>query len=348
MDDNLSYYSILGIKNDSSPDELKRAYRKLAMQYHPDKCPGEEAARKFHEVSTAYQVLVDPEKRNLYDQYGLEGLGDMSWQDPYELFKGVFGKAGVFEEFFGGKVRQPAHQKRGDDITTEVTIDLQDTLNGCERSARITRLLPCERCSGTGRTERSKLVQCTVCGGTGRVSANVGKSLIHNCPNCAGHGQVVSNPCPPCRGSGFAYQETRLKLYIPPGVENGSRLRNKNGGDHSTSGGENGSLFIHINVTQHPFFSQKGRDLYGEITVPILTILTGGEVIIPTLTGTKTITISQHTKSGQYLEIPNEGTRSLHKDTRGSIFIKVNYQFPEQMEPEDIEILKNVFEKYAR
>lgn len=342
-----SYYTILGIDKNSTFEEVKKAYRKKAMMYHPDKNGGNDTAKAFTQVSEAYQILSDPEKRQLYDEHGIEAVSSNAWEDPNMLFKKVFGVSGGYEQFFGSKVAVKGQAKRGDDITVGVSITLYETLTGCHKPATITRLLPCEPCSGTGRTAKSELTQCTVCKGTGRLNAGAGRSIAHNCPNCGGHGQVISHPCNKCKGIGFSHQDSKLRLYIPPGVESGSRLRNQGGGDHSTTNGEPGNLYITIHVEPHPSFSQKGRDIYAEITIPILTSLTGGTVNVPTLTGTHTLTIPPNIKSGEYLEIKNEGTRSLHNESRGSLFIKINYHMPSNMSKEDIQLLTEIFGRYT-
>ena len=343
------YYELLQVDKGSSPAEIKRAYRKLAMIYHPDRNNEAEAIQRFQRISEAYQVLSDDESRNLYDQYGVEGVKPEKWDDPQELFREVFGEEGVFEQFFGGRLKKNVTPEKGDDINCTVEIELEETLSGCQRESNIVRLLHCSNCKGSGKTSKSRTTNCTVCNGQGRISASIGMKLSHDCPNCGGHGQIVSHPCGECRGSGFAYQESSLKLIIPPGVENSSRLRNVGGGDCSTTGGPSGNLYINIKVKPHPFYTQKGRDLYGEVYLPLSMVLDGGQIALPTLTGDTTILdIPRGTQGGEYLEIKNHGTRSLVDESRGSIFIKTNVRIPSNISARDLQQLKNILLKYEK
>jgi molecular chaperone DnaJ len=341
------YYELLQVDKGSSPAEIKRAYRKLAMIYHPDRNKEPEAIQRFQRISEAYQILADDETRNLYDQYGAEGIRTEQWDDPQELFRQVFGEEGVFEQFFGGRIKKNTSPEKGDDINCTVEIELEETLSGCHRESAIVRLLHCPECDGSGQTDKSQTTKCTVCSGNGHVAAGIGMKLTHDCPNCGGHGQIISNPCGECRGSGYAYQESKLKLLIPPGVENGSRLRNVGGGDCSTTGGRPGNLYINIKVKPHPFYTQKGRDLYGEVYLPLSLVLDGGQLALPTLTGDTTIlTVPRGTQGGEYLEIRQQGTRSLVDESRGSIFIKTNIKIPTNITARDLQQLKNILERY--
>lgn len=343
-----SFYDILEIDNEASAEQIKKAYRKLAMECHPDRHPNNQQAEKlFREISTAYQILIDQDKRTVYDTYGAEAFNSGDFQNPINLFQEVFGASGVFEQFFGGKMVS-TRPKKGEDITCILEIELEETLTGCTKETTINRLMECTKCSGTGKTQQSAIIVCAICRGTGKLNAATGMHIAHNCPNCGGKGNVVKDPCGHCRGSGAARKNCQVTLTIPPGVENGSRLRNIGGGDIGRTGGKTGNLYIQVEVIKHELYAQKGIDLYGEISIPFTLAIFGGQLEIPTILHSyKTIDIPAGTQGGDCLVIKNEGTISLVNPTRGSIFLRINIIVPKNLTPEQKNILEHALKNIS-
>jgi len=342
-----SFYDILEIDSEASAEQIKKAYRKLAMDCHPDRHPDNALAEKlFREISSAYQILIDQDKRTVYDTYGADAFNTGDFQNPIDLFQEVFGASGVFEQFFGGKMT--SHRpKKGEDIKCILEIELEETLTGCTRETTINRLLECNKCAGTGKTPQSTIIVCTVCRGTGKLNAATGMQISHNCPNCGGSGNVVKNPCGHCRGSGAARKDCQVSLTIPPGIAHNSRLRNIGGGDIGRSGGKPGNLYIQIEVVKHPVYTQKGKDIFGEISIPFGLAVFGGQVEITTLQrDLKTITIPIGAQGGDYLKIPGEGTVSLTDTKRGDLFLRLNIVVPKNLTPEQKNILEKALEKF--
>jgi len=325
-----TFYDILGVDREATKEQIKKAYRKLAMECHPDKNPDNSSAEQlFRELSTAYQILFDDEKRVVYDAYGAEAFNSGDFQSPLDLFQEIFGTSGVFEQFFGGKVASTRPQ-RGEDINCIMEIELEETITGCEREASITRVLTCTKCDGNGKTAKSAVIQCHICRGSGKITAARGMSISQNCPNCGGSGNVVKDPCGTCRGTGQAKQKCMVKLKIPPGIVNGAKLKNIGGGDAGRNGGKAGNLYIQVEVVPHPIFTQIGKDILAEMNIPLKTAIFGGEIEIPTLSREeeKTITIPEGVQGGSIIKVANEGTFTLDNPARGDLQLKINIELP--------------------
>src|SRR2546430_733501 len=279
------YYELLGVAKQASADEMKKAYRKKAVQFHPDKNPGnKEAEEMFKKVSHAYEVLSDPEKRAAYDRYGAaafegagagaRGPGGMGggFHDPFDIFREVFGQqggGGIFEEMFGGGgARRAGGGHDGDDLRYDLEITLEEAASGLEKEISFRKNVTCERCDGSGAEPDSKRVTCPTCRGAGQIRRSGGIiTFTQTCPTCGGAGSKVDKPCSVCRGEGRVAKNTKLNVRIPPGVDTGSRLRSSGNGEAGTGGGQPGDLYIVLTVKEHELFERQGEDLFCEIPI---------------------------------------------------------------------------------
>ena len=315
------YYEILGVERSADVEVIKKAYRKLAVKYHPDKNPGDKAAEeKFKELGEAYEVLADSQKRAAYDRYGPSafdpraranaGWAGGGFHDPFEIFREVFGGAGesLFESFFGIERDDPTKPQRGDDLRYNLEITLEQAARGCERELSLNRLEPCDVCHGTGAEPGSKLRTCTTCGGHGQVLASRGFiSIRQTCPRCQGAGRVIDKPCRPCRGSGLHERPAKVTIRIPPGVSTGTRLRSVGNGEAGRRGGVRGDLYVFLLVKEHEMFHRDGDDLICEVPVSFVQAALGASLDVPTLNGRAQIRHSQRDPEWRALSL--EGAR---------------------------------------
>ena len=300
------YYDLLGVSRQATEDELKKAYRKKAVQYHPDKNPGnKEAEEMFKKVSEAYEALKDPEKRAAYDRYGhaaFQGPGGGShggggaggFHDPYDIFREVFGKGGggggIFEEMFGGGGRDSGRD--GSDLRYDLEITLEEAASGVEREISFRRLVACEHCHGSGAEPGSKRVTCPTCRGSGQVRRSGGIIVFtQTCPTCGGSGAKIEKPCSVCRGEARVAKTTKLNVRIQKGVETGSRLRSAGNGEAAAAGGTPGDLYIVLTVKDHELFERQGDDLFCEIPIKFTLATLGGSIEVPTLSGKASLKI---------------------------------------------------------
>jgi len=363
------YYEILGVSRDASPEEIKKAYRKLALKYHPDRHPPEKkkwAEEKFKEISEAYEVLMDPEKRRLYDAYGHEGVsqtfreGNFSWQDfrhfddLRDIFGGDFGRffSDLLEQFFGGRpaatrARRPTDTApRGEDIRIRLALTLEEIARGVEKTIRIKHYERCDACHGTGsRTGQRTL--CPVCGGTGVVQTR-SRSLFFDmvrtapCPRCEGRGWILPDPCPVCQGTGRVLKTRTLKIRIPRGVEEGQYLTLRGQGNVGPWGGPPGDLLVSIEEKPHPRFQRKGDDLYTTVEIPYSTAVLGGKIEVQDILGEGVrIEIPPGTPSHIQLRVRGRGMPRL-RGGRGDLWVRVVIQVPkpQDLSPEQRELLK--------
>lgn len=334
------FYTILGVNEAATPEELKKAYRKLAFQFHPDRNPNKSSGQKFLEISQAYKILSNPETRERYDKGELVEEIDNA-AEALDIFKEVFGESGVFEQFFGSKISKDKTKKKGEDIKCILEITLEETLTGCSRTAVIERILHCKKCEGSGKTAKSHEIPCSVCKGTGKIMVAIGNSISQNCPNCGGAGIVVKDPCTCCRGEGTLKEKSEVTLQIPPGILHGSRLRNSGGGDIGKNGGETGNLFVEIEVVEHNIYTTNGTDLTCKVAIPFETAVLGGKIALPTLEGTtKLVEIPPGTQGGSKLIVEGEGLRTLKSPNRGNVIVKINIRVPVNQTLKQNELLK--------
>ena len=338
-------YEILGVDRDASADELKKAYRKLAVKYHPDKNPDDkEAEARFKEISSAYDILKDPEKRAAYDRYGhaafqggMGGGGGGGGHDPFDIFREAFGGqgGGIFEEFFGGGGGRGGSQggaANGSDLRYNLEITLEEAVKGCEKEIRYKRPVTCKRCSGKGAEPGSKRVPCSTCGGSGQLSSNRGFiSFRQVCPTCQGAGITIDKPCTNCHGEGREMEVSTVKVRIPPGVATGSKLRSAGKGEAGQMGGQAGDLYIVIHIKEHELFSRQDYDLFCEVPIKFTLAALGGSINVPTLFGKGSLKIPAGTQTGTTFRLRNQGVPHLRGSGKGDLLIRVQVEVPTKL-----------------
>lgn len=347
------YYEVLGVQRGASEQEIKSAYRKLAMQYHPDRNPDNpEAEEKFKECSEAYAVLADSEKRNLYDRFGHAGVGGAGAQgaagiDPtiFQDFNDIFGEFFGFGDLFGGAGRggRRSRAQRGADLREDITVEFEEAAFGVERKITYRRHDQCEACRGSGSAAGKAPAPCRTCGGRGQVRYQQGFfSIARTCPQCQGAGSVISDPCGKCRGEGRVLQQKTVEAKIPAGVEEETRIRFSGLGEAGTHGGPAGDLYVVLHVKDHPFFERKGNDLHCVVPISFTQAALGTELKVPTLEGEHTLKVPEGTQSGQVLRIRNKGVPVLNGHGKGDLFVEVRIQTPSKLSKRQREILEEL------
>ena len=337
------YYEILAVDRKSEPDEIKRAYRKLAVKYHPDKNPGDKTAEeKFKELGEAYDVLSDPQKRAAYDQYGHSafdprmrgGARGGGFHDPFEIFREVFGGGGsIFDDFFGGGQRDPNAPQRGSDLRYDLEISFEEAVLGCEKEISISKLEACGSCRGSGAEPGSSTKSCPACGGRGQVISSRGIfSIAQTCSRCEGTGRIVERPCRACRGAGRVEAPAIIKLRIPAGVDTGARLRSSGNGEAGARGGTPGDLYVVLHVRAHEIFHRDGDDLICEVPIRFVDAALGGEIDVPTLNGQTQIKVPAGTQSGTVFRLRGKGAKSLHNHSHGDLHVRVVVEVPTKLD----------------
>jgi molecular chaperone DnaJ len=350
------YYEVLGVDRNIGEEDLKRAYRKLAVKYHPDKNPGDhEAEEKFKELGEAYEALSDPNKRAAYDRYGHAafqngmGGGGGGFHDPFDLFREVFsggGGGGVFEQFFGGGGGvDSSGRQRGSDLRYDLQITLEEAAKGCEKEIEIRKLDACEPCAGSGAQKGSKAVTCPTCRGRGQVVASRGFfQVAQTCPACHGSGRIIEKPCPSCQGEGRVEKTSRVKIKIPAGIDSDSRLRSTGGGEAGLRGGASGDLYVVVHIKEHEVFTRNGMDLACEVPIPFTTAALGGEIRVPTLDGAVSLKIPAGTQSGSTFRIRGLGMPALQGLAKGDILTYVQVEVPTRLDSAQREALERFAE----
>ena len=342
------YYEVLGVARSASPDELKKAYRKLALQHHPDRNPDDPAAEeKFKEASEAYAVLADSDKRRQYDQFGHQamGAGPGGFQD--------FGNVGdIFNDLFGdlfgamGGARRGGRGQRGADLRYTHELELEDVLVGEEATLEIPRMLRCEKCAGSGAKPGTRPERCGRCGGTGQAVFQQGLFRISRpCEACRGEGQIVRNPCPTCRGSGRTEGKKTLKVRVPAGVEDGMRLRVAGEGEAGVAGGPAGDLYVVMAVKEHPLFTREGPDLLCEVPVLFTQAALGAEIDVPTLEGRVKLKVPEGTQSGKTFRLRGKGLPSVGSSTRGDLHVRIFVEVPSRLNAKQRALLEQLAEE---
>ncbi len=356
------YYEILDVERDADGTTIKRAYRKMAVRFHPDKNPEDpEAEEKFKEIGLAYEVLANEDKRAAYDRYGHDafkagggggggGFGGFGgFHDPMDIFSQVFGGGGggsVFSDLFGGggrRRRDPSGKKRGSDLRYDLEITLEDAAEGIEKELKLEKYQGCGTCSGSGSKEDGAGARpCTTCGGRGVVALQQGIFIQQSaCPECRGAGQVISNPCGDCGGDGRVQAPDRVKIRIPAGVDDGTRLRSTGNGDAGLRGGPAGDLYVFLHVKAHDVFQRDEDDLFCEVPVPFSVAALGGELKVPTLEGKASIKIPAGTQGGTTFRLRDRGITGLANRRKGDLHVEVQVEVPTKLKSKQKEKLKD-------
>ena len=352
------FYQILGVDKKTPADELKKAYRKLAMQYHPDKNPGnKEAEAKFKELSEAYDVLKDDQKRAGYDRFGhaaFEG-GGMGGARGGAAAGGMGGGAGgfsdIFEEMFGDFMGQQGRgrgaaggdgARRGADLSYEMEVTLEEAFKGKESPVKVATWQTCATCTGSGAEKGSKPEVCDTCRGVGRVRAQQGFFTVERtCPSCSGVGQTIKSPCHGCGGSGRTRKEKTLSVSVPSGIEDGTRIRLAGEGEAGVRGGQPGDLYVFLSIKPHRFFQREGSNLYCRVPVPMTTAAIGGDIEVPTIDGKRMkVSIPAGTQGGQQFRLKAKGMTILRSPTRGDMFVEVSVETPVNLSKRQKELLQ--------
>lgn len=335
------YYELLEVARDASGDEIKKSYRRLAMKYHPDRNPGnKEAENKFKEINEAYDILKDEQKRAAYDRYGHQAFaGGMGGGNPFGGFEFNFGGGGfsdifseVFSEFMGGgRQNRQSYAKDGADIRYNLEITLEEAFTGVEKEITIPSSVPCEDCNGFGTKDGKEPPVCPNCHGSGKIHVQQGGFFIieKTCPKCQGKGRIISEPCKKCGGSGIINKDKNLKIKIPAGVEDNTRMRLSGEGEPGTRGGSNGDLYVFINVKPHKLYTRDGGNLYTRVPISMACAALGGTVEIPGIDGsTIEVKIAAGTQTDQLEKVRNEGMTILRSKHRGDLFVKFRVETP--------------------
>ncbi len=342
------YYEVLGVARDADDSTIKKAYRKLAMKYHPDRNPdNKEAEEKFKEVGEAYEVLSDADKRAAYDRMGHDafknggmgsaggGFGGGGFTDPMDIFAQFFGGmgGGGFGGFGGGSRRKADMRRPGSDLRYDLDITLEEAARGVDKTLEIERLVPCATCHATGSKDGTAGYKtCPTCQGSGVVTRQSGFFVQQStCPTCHGMGQTISNPCSACRGEGRVHKDVPITLHVPAGVDTGTKLRSSGNGDAGTHGGETGDLYVFIEVKPHDLFSREGKDLHCAMPISFLQAAKGGDVAVPTLDGPAKIKIPAGTLSGTIFRVRGKGMPVLKGSGRGDLMVEVTVETPSNL-----------------
>ncbi len=344
------FYETLGVAKSASADDLKKAYRKLAMQFHPDRNSGDKnAEQKFKDISEAYDILKDEQKRAAYDRFGHAAFEQGGGRGPGDFgFSGGFADIfdEMFGEFMGGGRRGQAGPSRGSDLRYNLEISLEESFRGKQTTIRVASLVACEGCKGSGAEPGSKPIACPTCHGRGRVRAQQGFfSIERTCPGCQGAGRVIDKPCRSCAGQGRARREKTLSVNIPPGVEDGTRIRLAGEGEVGIRGASAGDLYIFISVAPHRIFQRDGANIYCRVPLPITTAALGGAIEVPSVDGGRArVTVPPGTQSGHQFRLKSKGMTVLRSTARGDMFIEAVVETPVNLTRRQQELLRE-FEK---
>jgi len=340
------YYEILSVTRQATEEEIKRSYRKLAVKFHPDKNPGDSTAEeRFKELGEAYDVLMDGNKRAAYDRYGhaafaqgTAGPGAGGFHDPFDIFREVFGGGGgmgggIFETFFGGGAQMDREgRQRGSDLRYDMQITLEEAAFGVEKEIEVRKLDTCAKCDGKGAEPGSRSINCPTCGGRGQVISSRGFFQVsQTCPRCRGAGQIIEKPCRDCDGEGRLEKLSRIKLKIPAGIAEGSRLRSSNNGEAGIRGGPPGDLYVVVHIKEHPVFQRDEDNLYCELPVPFTLAALGGEIAVPTLEGKANLKVPAGTQSGQIFKLRDKGIININGRERGDLLARLIVEVPTRL-----------------
>jgi molecular chaperone DnaJ len=345
------YYEVLDVDRNASEADLKKAYRRLAMKFHPDRNPDErEAEARFKEAKEAYEVLSDPRKRTAYDQFGHAGVDPSMGAGGPDM--GGFGGGGfgdifgdIFSDIFGGARRGGARVNRGADLRYALEISLEDAVAGTTVKIRIPSWMSCATCSGSGAKPGTKPKTCTTCQGAGQVRMQQGFfSIQQTCPQCHGQGSVVETPCSDCRGQGRVQEQKTLSVKVPAGVDNGDRIRLAGEGEAGEAGGQPGDLYVEIHVKPHPIFQREDSHLFCEVPIPVTTAALGGELEVPTLDGKVKLRIPAGTQTGKMFRMRGKGVKPVRGGPQGDLICRVGVETPVNLTARQRELLRELDE----
>lgn len=341
------YYEVLGVSRNATESEIKKAYRKLALELHPDRNPGDKVAEeKFKEVTEAYEVLSDPEKRKMYDQFGhAMGSGPFSGTEGFggfgfgTTFSDIFND--IFSEFFGGETRSRQRSTRGEDLIYRLRISFFEAAKGTERDIEITQRVVCHTCGGDGIKPGTRPIICGACGGTGQIRQQHGFfSIARTCGTCRGTGKIIRDYCETCDGSGFSKQKKKVKVSIPAGVDTGTRLRIQREGNSGQFGGPPGDLYIEIIVQEHEIFRRQKNNIICEVPITMVKAALGGDIEVPTIDGKEIIHIPAGTQNGTLFKIKGKGFPDIHTKRRGDQLVTIVVEIPTNLTEKQKQLLK--------
>jgi molecular chaperone DnaJ len=351
MNGKRDYYEVLGVAKGASKDEIKKAYRRLARQYHPDVSKEPEAEAKFKEVNEAYEILSDEQKRSVYDRLGHAGLGSAAaggfggfdfgggFRDPFEIFEEVFGGFG-----FGSGRRQRRGPRRGADLRYEMTLEFEEAVFGIEREIEVPRHETCNSCNGNGTEPGTSPVRCPECNGTGEVRRQTGFFInIGTCPRCQGRGEIITSPCRECQGKGRMVKTRHLNVKVPAGVDNGTQIRLSGEGESGTQGGPPGNLYVVIRVKSHPYYHRADEIIHLELAINVTQAALGDEVEVPTLDGKEMMKIPAGTQTGDTIRLRGKGVPRLRRDgtstSRGDQIVTIQVRTPTNLTQDQRDLL---------
>ncbi len=356
MNQKRDYYEVLGVTRGAGEQEIKSAYRRLALQHHPDRNPDtkESSEEKFKELTEAYSVLADPQKRAAYDHYGHAAFGNSSGWSPdfsstiFSGFEDILGDFFGFGDIFGGGATRRSRSRRGADLRYDMEISFEEAAAGLDTKIKIPRWENCSSCNGSGAKQGRPPVTCSACGGRGRIRHQQGFfTIARTCPQCAGAGQVIPEPCPACHGEGRVRKEKVLGLKIPAGVDDGTRLRVGGEGEAGLLNGPPGDLYVVLKVREHRFFERHGNDLYCTVPISVVQAALGTSIKVPLLKGEERLRIPEGTQSESVFRLRGKGVPSVDGRGHGDLFVKVHVVIPQRLSREQRRLLESLAESLA-
>ena len=344
------YYEVLGVSSNASDEEIKKAFRRMALEYHPDRNKKSDAEKRFKEINEAYQILSSQDKRTAYDRFGHAGVSTDGTSRGFEGFDTFGGFGDIFDAFFGGSGRRARTEpRRGRDLEVSLSLSFEEAVLGTQREVKVSRTERCERCKGSRGEPGASIDRCATCGGSGQVRRSQ-QSLfgqfvqVASCPTCAGEGQVISQPCTQCRGSGHQRHTRKLTVPIPAGVSDASQMRLSGEGEAGSVGGPPGDLYVALHVKEHPLFQRDGYDLLLDLPINFAQAALGDTIEVPTIQGKTPLKIPAGVQSGTALRIKGEGVAHLQRRGRGDLLVRVRVVTPRTLDPEE----QRIFEDLAK